>query len=1578
MAGSLSPMKHCIMLSLCLLVIISDTDCLVYHILSSLLDSCPTQPCLTLPQFTSDTSSHLHTNTTLLFQPGIHILDSNLTTETVLSLQLLKAFLPLNATIVCRYSTLYMYNITSVHISNLAFVGCSVKGDSIAHFDIEDTFFSGQENSSTALELINSSAVIHNSSFVSNVVGNLKRVELLRAEYHTFATVHVGGAVILNQSEGMFIGSIFKENQAEIGGAIFCEIDSNITIINCVFEQNYASIHSHSDSNKCYGGALYCQDGCYLIVENSTFDSNAAFELIKSTRNANVYSGGAIAVVHHARLDVNGCTFHNNEATLNGGAIYIWKSMVSVGNSQFIYNIAGYNGGAIYLEGDISREAAGESATTVQRSQVCVMTITSSQFSSNEASADGGAINTIQCVIHIIWSDFNDNVAERNGGAFAASSTMITFIESTFWYNLAEDGGASYTSFSSVNITYSCFIGNEADRGGALSCWQSTTLNVNMSRFDDNGAGTAGAIYISLGFMNIQESVFTHNNAEDDGGVIDSFSTPINIQGSKFLFNEAINSGGAIRTYNGRYGKEFVTVQIKECTFNYNKAVDGAALFVRIVTLNVIDCDFMENTAETGIMYISESNVNLSGNVKLANNIGSLYSFNCKLNVTHSGTISFLNNSSPIETTLYQQGGAITSFQSQMSLYGTCTLIYNSAENGGAILATESKMFVYGELLIANNTAIKNGGGIYLYQSEFISKDYSTITLLSNAANSIGGGIHSISSLIKVDHPASSVHFITNQALAGGGISLEMNARLYILVITWPQTVHNKYAVMFSSNSANYGGAVYVSDETNSGTCDSSYEMYSTLTECFMQTLPLYTEAMNPKSAIYFTQNNADISGSTLFGGLLDRCTASPFAEVHRTSATVMHGITYLRAISTFSDTSDSSTFPVSSNPVRVCFCLDDKPDFVSQSFHVKVEKGRLFKVRLVAIDHMNHTVNATVDVALSSNVGGLGEDQSLQKTTESCSDIILSVFSPSEQEQLILYAKGPCKDAELSIGRLFVHFLPCTCPIGFQPKSTIAAMETRCTCDCDPKLCKYITECDEVNETLAREGTFWIAYLNASANSSDFEYLIHAHCPLNYCHPPTTKVYINLNAEHGSDEQCAYNRSGTLCGNCKHGFSISLGSSHCIQCLIHWPTICLIIVLAALLAGIVLVGLLLALNLTVAMGTINGTIFYANIVNANSSTLLPFTEANYVTIFIAWINLELGIDTCFFEGMDMYWKTLLQLVFPMYVIFLVVMVIVISEYSPNFARLIGRKNPVATLDTLILFSYSKLLHTIIGALSFTILEYPDGSHEVVWFPDANIKYAKGKHAVLLFVAFAILIIGVAYTILLMSWQWLMQHHHKPIFKWISYHRLHHFIEPYHAPYVFKHRYWTGLLLLVRIVVHVATALNVSGAPAENLLVTGLTVFCLFLLKSILYGPIYQSLLVEFLETICYVNIIIFSFASFYALETRNGRNVVAYISGTITIVLFLAVIVYHMFTELVFKIKCCNKWKKRDHTTNNDVVLLFNYQQAESNPHHPPVPTVTWIDAPGCEQPHTDSPEDEVESNKETPLLFNDRSKRL
>ena len=94
--------------------------------------------------------------------------------------------------------------------------------------------------------------------------------------------------------------------------------------------------------------------------------------------------------------------------------------------------------------------------------------------------------------------------------------------------------------------------------------------------------------------------------------------------------------------------------------------------------------------------------------------------------------------------------------------------------------------------------------------------------------------------------------------------------------------------------------------------------------------------------------------------------------------------------------------------------------------------------------------------------------------------------------------------------------------------------------------------------------------------------------------------------------------------------------------------------------------------------------------------------------MFIAWLNLDLGIKTCFYNGMDAYVETWLQFAFPLYIWVLVGLIILGSHYSGRVAQIIFGSNPIAVLATLFLLSYAKLLRTVIAALSYTFLEYPN------------------------------------------------------------------------------------------------------------------------------------------------------------------------------------------------------------------------------------------------------------------------------
>ena len=57
-------------------------------------------------------------------------------------------------------------------------------------------------------------------------------------------------------------------------------------------------------------------------------------------------------------------------------------------------------------------------------------------------------------------------------------------------------------------------------------------------------------------------------------------------------------------------------------------------------------------------------------------------------------------------------------------------------------------------------------------------------------------------------------------------------------------------------------------------------------------------------------------------------------------------------------------------------------------------------------------------------------------------------------------------------------------------------------------------------------------------------------------------------------------------------------------------------------------------------------------------------------------------------------------------------------------------------------------------------------------------------------------------------------------------------MDAYHAPYVTKNRYWTGFLLLARVMLYLTAAINVSGEPRFNLLAISLIVGSIFLFHA--------------------------------------------------------------------------------------------------------------------------------------------------
>ena len=178
----------------------------------------------------------------------------------------------------------------------------------------------------------------------------------------------------------------------------------------------------------------------------------------------------------------------------------------------------------------------------------------------------------------------------------------------------------------------------------------------------------------------------------------------------------------------------------------------------------------------------------------------------------------------------------------------------------------------------------------------------------------------------------------------------------------------------------------------------------------------------------------------------------------------------------------------------------------------------------------------------------------------------------------------------------VYIHVKLEDCPLGLELNKTSGV------CDCDKNLGiirdndQTVVKCAIRNHTgyVTRRGTVWIG-VDTSKNKIDIYYW-HRFCPRDYCSDSQTSIDLRF-----PDKQCSSNRSGLLCGKCQTGYSLQLGGNKCIKCNNN-HSLALLLVFAIL--GILLVAVVKLLDLTVTSATINGLIFYANVVWRNNAIL--------------------------------------------------------------------------------------------------------------------------------------------------------------------------------------------------------------------------------------------------------------------------------------------------------------------------------------------------------------------------------------
>ncbi|WP_297980397.1 right-handed parallel beta-helix repeat-containing protein, partial [uncultured Methanobrevibacter sp.] len=223
------------------------------------------------------------------------------------------------------------------------------------------------------------------------------------------------------------------------GGAIYVLDGTNLSL------NNVKIINSSAEN----GGAIYSEAN--LIISDSEFINNTADEY-----------GGAIMLLGSGENIISSSNFTNGSAN-NGGALAVKANLV-LDSSRLEYNNASLNGGAVYVD----------------NSKNGLIEIKNNFLNVNIAQNGGAAyIYGGDKQINLSNNIFAENTANSYGGAIALNETLVKMTQNNMGGNEAHDGDKIYLQDSKVNAKL-VFM-----KGDTVNAYLDQTLSLNASVTDD-------------------------------------------------------------------------------------------------------------------------------------------------------------------------------------------------------------------------------------------------------------------------------------------------------------------------------------------------------------------------------------------------------------------------------------------------------------------------------------------------------------------------------------------------------------------------------------------------------------------------------------------------------------------------------------------------------------------------------------------------------------------------------------------------------------------------------------------------------------------------------------------------------------------------------------------------------------------------------------------------------------------------------------------------------------------------------------------------------------------------------------
>ena len=1280
-----------------------------------------------------------------------------------------------------------------------------------------------------------------------------------------------------------------------------------IIIQNCTFQQSMGQaillsyVNVDVNINHCnfinnHHGGLTIQDSNIITINinNCNFSYNENSESIQvveyfprfikrilylkdtnfyNNRGVSVYASGCIL---HVTGDV---LFENNEAD-NGAGIYISDNSTVLfdesSNAKFINNSVDHNGAAIYLtsHSDVvfdhnsivtftDNKATNAIVYCEASSDVTFKGTSEVTFSSNSATQYGAAIYSTNNS-HVTFTGnsiitFSNNVVSPNdialqygGIIFSENISDISFkgTSYTVFNNNTADFGAAIFSLHNSRIIFKgqskvLFNDNKVQSCGVLTSAlfssihftdnSTVTYNSNIALYTiiNNSEFSASAIctFQKTNVIFSGHSFTTFNNNAGNGAVMFSESDVIIKDHSAVAFKNNVaqySSGGAFTCYNN----SSVTIEgFSNLTFNSNRASqDGGAIYsynmCKITFKDNSTLTFINNTAKNNggaihsvqhSLFTFQGNSIVTVNYNKADDGGAFHFTKSIIIFKEASTVSFHNNmarrnggvgyfslSSKMmiegttilrfnNNTAGQNGGVLYFKCSNILFKGNSTVIlaYNMALYGGAILVNDHcNVTLAGNtrlFYISNEAILSGGAGYFRSNCNFIMEENAMVTFDNNTAFQ-GGAVWTDDDIIFTLKENSTVFFYNNLASEGGGaVKVLGNSNVLLKDII---------SIKFVNNSAQYGGAIYL------GT-----------------TAVLVNDTI--KKSMYFINNVAKISGNLIYQDASEICTNNSLNNRiiginHKFVHTPPNEVKFSNPATCINDgnTHYNSYFiknMMLGKPIIM-------PAYVLDCYNQTVDSLQ-FLVQSEHEANPNYFISGPKHVLISSNrfegICIIG-NQSLSKSTN---------FSISITLNTALYPKWKQISANL-----IIELSPCHPGFWQYPNSV----------ECECYNASDIVFCSGSSSTIKRG--YWFGSVTGQPSVT--------FCPINYCNftcCETSNGYYHLSPVRVN--QCRSHRSGTACGNCEKGYTLSFDSPECIH-MKKCSTGETILLLALILVyWIVIIAAVFSLmHFKVGIGYLYAITYYYSVVDLllnqnwyHSSALN--TTVNVMSSIAKIIPQFLG-HFCFTTNMSGIDQQFIHYIHPVVISLFLVLITVLARRSRRLSYFVS-KGIIHVICCLLLLSYTSLATTSLLLMRPLIFHDVD---KVYTYVSPDIEYFHGRHLAYAVVAVLFTIVIVIGLPLLLTLEPFLN------FK-INFVKVKPLLDQFQGCYKDKYRCFAAYYMICRLFIITIIIANSSNNFAFHYLL--ITANVITTLIHHLLKPYSNSLLNDFDGTILHILVLI-------------------------------------------------------------------------------------------------------------------------